>query len=212
MLGDNADFVRRFRSMLPRGWFADTAPVTESILSALAAAWQFVYGLITVVTALTRITTAFGSFIDAISSDFFGTRLPRRLGESDHAFILRIKQELFRPRGTRLALTSMLEQLTGKTPKIIEPARPADTGGYRVGGVGYCVGGAYGNLNISHACFVTAFRPDGQGIANLAGYETGGSVVYGNVSMIPTPVSDLDIFAAASGVLPLGCTAWLRIE
>ena len=212
MIGDISDFVRRLRDMLPRGWFSETAPITTSLLSALSGAWQFVYGLIATVTALTRINTSSGSFLDAISSDFFFNYLPRRTSEIDADFIIRIKQELFRSRGTRSALMTMLAELTGNRPSVFEPAYPPDTGGYSVGGVGYNVGGGYGNLMLSHTCFVTALRPSGQGIANLAGYDTGGLVAYGSLSMVSSPVSDLDISMATAAVLPLGCTAWLSIK
>ena len=212
MIGDISDFVGRLRDVLPRGWFSGAAPVTDAILSALATAWQFVYGLTTTVTALTRIKTSFGLFLDAASSDFFGSSLQRRTGENDANFITRIQQELFRTRGTRLALVVALEELTGNKPQVFEPARPADTGGYAIGGVGYNTGGGYGNLELSHTCFVNAYRPRGKGIADLAGYSTGGAVVYGSLTWVSSPVSDPDIFAATTAVLPLGCTAWLNIQ
>ena len=212
MIGDNADIVRRLRDVLPRGWFSDTSPVASAILSALAEAWTFSYKLIGTVTALTRISTSSGTFVDATSSDYFGGDLLRRNGESDISFIHRIKQELFRPRGTRLALATILRDLTGETPYVFEPARPSDTGGYNIGGCGYNVGGGYGNLGLSHTTFVTAYRPNGQGIADVAGYATGGPLVYGSMMMVNSPVSDLEIYNAISTVLPLGCTAWLNIK
>ena len=36
-------------------------------------------------------------------------------------------------------------------------------------------------------------------------------MVYGDLDMIATEVTDASIFTCASRVLPLGCTAWLRI-
>ncbi len=212
MIGDVADFVRRLRSVLPQGWFSDSAPVTDSVLGALGYAWQFVYGLIVEVTALTRIDTSSGPFVDATSLDFFGSNLPRRAGESDASFVVRIKQELFRPRGTRFAVKTMLVDLTGNQPYLFEPARPADTGGYNIGGLGYNVGGGYGNLSLSHAFFITAYRPKGLGVAELAGYGTSGVVAYGNLNMALSPVVDNDIFSAVEKVIPLGCTAWVSID
>ena len=212
MTGDIQDFVLRMRAVLPRGWFSDTAVVLDGVLGAIGAAWQAIYTLIQTVVSLARIATATGPFMDMISADFFGTDLPRLPGESDAAFRVRISQELLRTRASREALDVALYQLTGFYPVIVEPARPEDTGGYSRGGVGYCEAGAWGNLLLSNACFVTAYRPAGMGIANLAGYGSGGIIVYGDLDMVATKVTDASIFAGAARILPLGCTAWLRIS
>jgi hypothetical protein len=212
MIGDIDDFVRRLRGVLPRGWFADIAPVAESILASVSVAWQANFGLITTVRALARILTATGPFLDMISTDFFGSALPRRVGEGDEGFVRRIEYELFRPRGTRGAVDLALFQLTGRYPLVIEPARPGDTGGYSLGGVGYCIAGAWGNLDLRNSCFVTAYRPLGAGIAEIAGFGTGGPIVYGSLSMVEAAVTDADIFESVSAVLPLGCTAWVGIQ
>ena len=150
--------------------------------------------------------------MDMISTDFFGTELPRLAGESDTSFRSRITEELLRSRASREALNTALNQLTGFYPVIVEPARPEDTGGYSRGGVGYCAAGAWGSLILSNACFVTAYRPMGMGISDLAGYGSGGVVAYGDLDMVATGVTDARIFACAAQILPLGCTAWLRIS
>jgi hypothetical protein len=218
MLGDVPDFVRRQLSMLPAGWFgnpsADQASPTllQSVLAGFATAWSSVFSLIQEVRLLTRITTASGPFLDMAAADFFGTMLSRRPDELDPQFGLRIKQELLRPRGTRAALALALTEMTGIPPVIFEPARPADTGGYTVGGVGYNVGGGWGDLLLNHALFVAASRPSGSGIAYFGGYGTGGYVYYGDLSMVTTAVRDADIYAAASAVLPAGTTAWMKIS
>jgi hypothetical protein len=212
MIGDLQDFVRRLRSVLPRRWLADVAPVSDTVLSAIGAGWVFVFGLIAALQLLTRIRSSSGAILDLISADFFGSALPRRPNEGDQSFIERVEQELFRDRATRKALSDVLWQLTGQDPAIVEPARPADTGSYSVAGCGYGVGGSWGSLALSNCCFVTAFRPRGQGIAQIAGFDTGGPLAYGNLSMVASPVTDGEIFAAAAAVLPLGCTAWLRIK
>ena len=211
MTGDVQDFVRRMRAVMPKGWFSDTAAVLDGVLGAVGAAWQSIYALILTVIELARISTATGLFLDLISTDFFASDLPRVVGESDVSFRLRIQQELLRTRATRAALDLALYQMTGLHPSIVEPARPQDTGAYNVGGAGYGVAGAWGDLLLSNTCFVTAYRPVGRGIANLAGYGTGGPVVYGDLDMVATEVTDASIFACAARVLPLGCTAWLRI-
>ncbi len=212
MIGDSADFVRRLYSVLPRGWFSDVTPVTSALLTGFGAAWASIYGLIQGVTDLTRITTSTGSFLDLISLDYFGDMLPRRQGETDATFTTRIKQELFRLRGTRSAVQQAVQNVTGRSAFIVEPARPGDTGGYSLGGVGYGQAGAWGNLSSDHTFFVTAFRPTGSGITQIAGYGTGGPIVYGNIGMVTTSISDIDIRSAVIAVLPLATTAWLRIE
>jgi len=205
-------------AVLPAGWFSDPAvanqPATllQATLSGLGTAWAGIFTLITTVRSMARIATLSGPFLDLASVDFFGNALPRRPGESDIQFRVRVQQALLRPRGTRAALTLALAQLTGRTPVIFEPGRPADTGGYSCIGLWYGIAGGWGNLMLNHTSFVTAFRPAGEGIAEFAGYGTGGYSYYGDLSMVATPVTDSDIYAVASSVLPAGHTAWMRIE
>ncbi len=218
MIGDVADFLRRMIMVLPSRWFSDPAPagqtptLLQALLSGFGFAWSQIYALVTQVELLSRLATVFGLFLDLASVDFFGSGLPRRPGEPDSLFRARIRQELLRPRATRSALSLVLSQLTGQLPGIFEPIRPADTGGYNVGGVGYSVAGGWGNLGLRHASFVTVQRPIGVGIPLLAGYGTGGYRYYGDASMVATPVTDSDIFAIIVGVLPAGHTAWVRIK
>jgi hypothetical protein len=218
MLGDAADFVRRMIAVLPRGWFSEPSvppqPATflQAVLTGFGTAWAAIFNLIANVRLLTRLATVFGPFLDLASVDYFGAGLPRRPQESDTDYRSRIKDELLRPRGTRSALALALTELTGTPPVIFEPARPADTGGYASGGIGYSVAGGWGNLALNYASFVTAFRPLGSGIANFAGYGTGGYSYYGDITMVATQVTDSDIYAAVAGILPAGYIAWTRIE
>ena len=187
------------------------APFTNAVLCGLSTAWVAIYALVQVVILQTRIATVTSVFEDMVSTDFFGSRLPRRNDESDTAFRSRIRSEMLRTRATRAALATALTELTSQSVSIFEPARPADTGGYRVGGVGYGVAGGWGNLSLKYQSFVTAKLPEGQGIALLAGYGTGGVVVYGNLSEVTTQVSVNDIYASASAILPAGYVVWLRV-
>jgi len=218
MLGDVADFVRRMLAVLPAGWFSQSALATQpatllqALLSGLGTAWAAIFTLVTTVRLMARIATVSGPLLDLVSVDFFGNALPRRPAESDAQFRLRVQQELLRPRGTRAALMLALTELTGRPPVIFEPARPADTGGYSGIGLWYNNAGGWGNLLLNHTSFVTAFRPAGEGIAYFAGYGTGGYSYYGDLSMVATPVTDSDIYAVASSVLPAGHTAWMRLE
>lgn len=218
MVGDSADFLTRLRAVLPTRWFSDASPVLNGVLAGLADTWQRIYYLYNYALMQTRVATASDFWLDRISTDFFGPRLPRRSGEADAAFRIRILRELRRERGTRMALCSALTDLTGRAPGIFEPARPGDTGGYSIGGVGYCVGGGYGSLQMPYQCFVTAYRPSASGIAYAAGYNiaTGGygagAVQYASLTMLTGQVTDADIMAVVAGVLPVATTAWVRIS
>jgi hypothetical protein len=212
MLGSISDFIRRMQLVLPTRWFADSAPVAAAVLGGLGTAWAWIYQLIQTVRALARIASASGTFLDLISTDFFGASLPRWQNEGDAGFLKRIQNEMLRPRATRAALALALSELTGRAPVIFEPVRPEDTGGYTLGGVGYGVAGGWGNLCLRHTSFVTAWRPLGAGIAYVAGYGTGGPLAYGDLSQVAAPVSDASIFAQAAAVIPAGHTAWMRLQ
>ena len=216
MLGDQQDMLRRIKTVLPARWFADASPVLDGVLNGLAAGWAWVYGLLGFVVAQTRIATATGVWLDMIARDCFGTRLSRRGGQADDVFRARILRELLRERGTRGAISAVLQDLTGRTPVIFEPARIADTGAYDAG-IGYGVAGAWGCLNLPYQCFVTAFRPHGNGIAQVSGWGAPaggygrGALEYASLGMVQGQVTDADINAAVAGVLPVATIAWTRI-
>ncbi len=212
MIGDVEDFVGRLWGVLPVRWFGDSAPVGSAVLAGFGTAWSRIYDLIAFVRDQSRLLTASGSFIDMIGADFFGAGLPRRGSEADTAYTQRLSNELLRARTTRAALHTALLQLTGREPHIFEPARPADTGGYAVGGVGYGVGGALGSLQLSYQCLVGVQRPLGAGIAQLAGYHTGGVPAYGSLALVIAPVSDTEIYACVAAVMPAGYSAWVQIQ
>jgi hypothetical protein len=212
MLGDATDMAGRMQVTLPFGWFADDAPVLQAVLQGVGTAWASCYTLLQVLILQTRIITATGEFLDFISTDFFGTTLLRLNGESETSFLQRILFELLRPRGTRDAITVALNELTGQTPDIFEPARTTDTGGYNLGGCGFGVAGGWGNLDLPFQFFITVYPPVGGGIANLAGYGTGGVPVRGSLAMEATQLTDADLFAAIPPLLPAGTIAWARIS
>jgi hypothetical protein len=216
MLGDQQDMLRRIKAVLPARWFADASPVLDGLLNGLAAGWAWVYGLLGFVMAQTRIATATGVWLDMIARDCFGTRLARRGGQADDPFRTRIQRELLRERGTRGAISAVLRDLTGRAPVIFEPARIADTGAYGVA-TGYGAAGAWGSLSLPYQCFVTAFRPHGNGIAQVSGWGApaggygGGALEYASLGMVQGQVTDADINAAIAGVLPVATIAWTRI-
>jgi hypothetical protein len=215
-IGDRPDMLRRIKAVLPARWFADTSPVLDGVLSGLAAGWAWLYGLLDFVIAQTRIATATGVWLDMIARDCFGARLFRRGAQADDAFRTRIQRELLRERGTRGAISAVLQDLTGRPPVIFEPARAADTGAYGLA-TGYGMAGAWGSLNLPYQCFVTAFRPHGNGIAQISGWGAPaggygrGALEYASLDMVQGQVTDEDINAAIAGVLPVATVAWTRI-
>lgn len=218
-IGDQDDFLSRLKGTLPSTWFGSSSPILDAVLSAFAWCASFAYSLIQYVKLQTRLATATDDFLDMISADFFGTALPRNTNESDTQFRARILIYLFRERGTRNAIISILKALTGRTPKIFEAWNPSDTGGYNIGGVGYGVGGAYGSLLLNQQVFVTAYRQASTGIPNIAGYgiSTGGynqpsEASYVSLSQLEGNITDAEIYAAIENVRPVGANIWVAIS
>jgi hypothetical protein len=217
--GDQSDILARLQSAIPRGWFGDSPSVLTALLSGIAAIFANVYSVFAYAKLQMRIATATDGWLDLIANDFFGTSLTRKQNESDAQFRARIVVNLFRERATRHAVRKVLLDLTGREPIIFQPRRPKDTGGYSVGGVGYGVAGGYGSLLLPYQMFVTAYRPSGSGIPNIAGYgvSTGGyrqpsQAEYATYSSMQIAVSDSDIYAAIESVKPAGTIIWTRIS
>jgi hypothetical protein len=217
MIGDRDDMASRMRAVLPARWFGDAAPVLDGVLGGMGEMWSRVHALLQRAVRQTRLATADGAFVDMIAQDFFGRGLRRRLGEADDPYRVRIAAELLRERGTRHAVVAALEDLTGRLPVVFEPARPADTGGWGRGGA-YGSAGGWGSLDLPMQCFVTAFRPAGQGIRAVAGWGDasgawgGGALKYASLTEIAGQVTDADIAGAVAGVMPVASIAWLRIS
>lgn len=223
MTGDQNDMVSRLQTLLPARWFPDDAPVLATVLSGLASAWSWLYGMVQFATAQTRISTATGVWLDMISFDLFGNALLRRVAESDSSFRQRIQNEVLRPRGTRESITKVLVDLTGNEPEIFEPARPADTGGYggapdQVFGLGYGCAGAWGSLQLPFESFITAFRPTNSGIAQVDGWGQpaggygAGAIEYGSLEMIEGQITDQDVYSSIASCLPVASTAWVSLQ
>jgi hypothetical protein len=211
MASSPSDIVTRLKAVLPTRWFPDQTPVLDTILNGLATAWSSLFALLATVQLQSRIATATGQFLDGASTDFFATRLPRRTTEPDDAFRIRIQQQLVREHATRAAITSVVEDLTGKAPVIFEPSRIADTAGYTTGNLAYGEAGAWGSLLLPFQVFVTAHRAQGVGIAYVAGYGSPGPLARASLAAAAGQVTDADIYAAIASVMPTGTRAWTRI-
>lgn len=188
--GDAADFTARLRSVLPARWFPVTAsgetaqsPILDAVLTGLGTAWAALYDVRTYVRDQARIGTAYGTWLDFIASDFFGRAIRRQTNESDARFRARILRELLRPRATRAAVIRALTDLTGRAPGVFEPAFPPDTGGWGSSGMtagtglGYGLAGGWGSLMLPYQAFITAYRPAGEGVANVMGFTLAGSLI-----------------------------------
>ncbi len=223
MVGDQADMLARIKAVLPLRWFGDSTPVLDGALSGAALAWSTIYGQLSYARLQTRIATLTDEWLDMASIDFFGADLPRRLSESDANYQTRILAELVRERGTRRAVVAVLTDLTGRTPTVIEPWRPADTGVWSgVGGtnygLGYGVAGAWGSSELPYQFFVHALRPIEMGVPYLAGYGDAcggygvGAVAWMSGSAMGTQATDQEIYLRVAEVLPVCATAWVSIS
>ena len=208
----------RIKSLLPGGWFGDS-PVLTGVLSGLARLLGDAYEFIQFARLQTRIKTATDGFLDLIARDFFGDTLKRRVGEVNAPLRQRILSQLFIEKVTRRGVILALEALTGRTPQVFEPARPADTGGYNTNSLGYGVAGGYGSLALPFQAFVTAYRPAGQGIPQVAGYgspsggySTPSRASYASLNDIVGSVSDEDIYQAVSAASPAATILWTHIS
>jgi hypothetical protein len=204
--------------LLP-GWFADSNPTANALLTGAATALAFVYGLFVYAVAQSRILTATGIWLDMIAQDFYAGSVQRGPNQDDDGFRASIVANLFRARATRQGIFDVLLILTGNAPLILEPFAPADTGAYGAGHAGYGAAGGYGSRVIPAQAFVTAYRPVQYGIAAVAGYGevTAGYGVasqaeYASLALVSSVVSDADIYAAVDAAKPAGCTIWVRIS
>src|ERR1700722_13498676 len=167
--GDQNDMLARIKALLPNGWFRGLTPVLDALLSGYAWSLSFIYSLIQYAQLQTRIATATDGFLDLISYDFFGNNLPRNSQELDAPFRARIVATLLKPKATRSAMIAALIALTGRTPKIFEPARPLDTGAYGASICGYGAAGGYGSLILHAQAFIIAYRQSQSGSPSLGG-------------------------------------------
>jgi hypothetical protein len=127
MIGDQADLLRRLKSVIPP-WFGTNTPVLDALMSGPSNAFSGIYSLIQYAILQARLKSATDGWLDLIAMDFFARGFQRRNNEPDAAYQARIIAEILRPRVTRAAVSKAVADLTGIAPLIFEPARIADTG------------------------------------------------------------------------------------
>ena len=216
--GDQQDFVTKLRALLPRGWFGESTatPYLAGVLAGVASFHAAGFAWVAFAGQQLRLATTSGDLLDELAADFLGSLIARRAGESDTAFRVRIRREILRSKATRQALIDALTELTGQVPIVFEPRRPADTGGYNTGSLGYGVAGGYGSYTLPFQYFVTVYRPHVSGIPNVPGYNTapGGYGAPSNsyISAADTSgVSDADIYECIERVRPAATICWVRL-
>lgn len=217
--GDSQDMLSRLKVLIPPSWYGDSNPIRDAILTGCATALAWCYSLYLYAKLQTRINTATDGWLDIAAYDFFGKNLTRSANQSDDLFRTTIRTNLFRERGTRQSIISILEDLTGKTPDIFEPSRPQDTGAYGGPTLAYGLAGGYGSILIPYQAFVTAYRPEGTGIPYVAGYRSTVSGYsqpscgeYASQSMIDGSITDDQIYQAVASVKIQGTLVWVKIE
>lgn len=220
--GDTADsvvqanLVSHFQFLIPNGWFHSAN--RDALLTGIANAFTLIYSLFAYLRLQMRLTTATDGNLDMTAGDFFGGNLMRRTNQSDTSYRALIIANILRHKVTRPAMVSALLQLTGRLPIIFEPLRPLDTGVYGGPGLGYGVAGGYGSFAYPFQCFITAFRPKGSGIPNIAGYgvptgaySTPSQTEWASLSAIQDSVADADINSVINSVRPAATRVWARI-
>jgi hypothetical protein len=140
---DPVDFIGRLWRLLPIGWFPAMAPRLAAVLQAPALMFSVIYGMSVFAKAQQRVASASGAFLDLAAQDFFGNTLPRLQYEFDPAYAARIRHSLTAPRGTYNGMVSMLQQLTGNSPTILQPNSVGQTGGWATQGDPDAGGGAF---------------------------------------------------------------------
>lgn len=217
ILVDMPGLLMRLKAVLPVGWFADSTPILDAVLTGIANGWVQAFSLLDAANQQGRIQTASGVFLDIAAQDYFGGALTRRAAEADTAYSARIQQNLVGARATRASVVETLQDLTGRTPVVFEPRNPADTGGYNVN-VGYGVAGRYGSLAMPYQFLVQAYRPDSLPVSNASGYGVGpggynsAPTFYASLSEFQGNVSDAEIYASIASVVPTTTIAWTSIS
>lgn len=210
-IGSVADLVARLRGRFPAGWAgpASTAPVFAALILGMATAHADLYALAQFAGQMIYLQTAQGGWLDTWTYDFFGTTLLRNPGESDGAYFKRAQAALFRSTCTREAVISVVTDLTGAVPTLVEPWRGLDTFALDIDAFALNGPGRLGALNRPYQAML--YVP---GVSSA----TGGLAL--NISPLnaenylgtDTSESDTreDIFSALDLVRPIGVTLYVQ--
>jgi hypothetical protein len=220
--GSPTDMRSRLEALLPAGWFPypsfftglSLSDILDGALTGAATGFSFVYGLLQYVRSQTRLASMSGGWLDLASYDFFNYGLLRLPNEIDGAFLVRIIKEFLRIRNTRPGIISMVTDITGRAPKIVEPWSPQDCGAWDdpspIGAttpLAYDVSGAWGEDSYT----AYTYGPDAG-----AGYGEQPMICQSFVTVYrPTdnrPYSDAMVYAGLERVRACGTIIWVKFS
>lgn len=234
-IGDSSDIFSRLKSALPQRWFgstSDSMPVVDSILAGIGTGLTFIYSLYAYAKLQCRVRTASDGFLDLIAADFFGSAIQRKANQSDASFRAVILANLFAEKATRKSIVTVLTNLTGRAPVVLEPNRPTDIaimGVPTVGGQNYMgiqtsmyTGPArMGSMAVPYTAMITAYRPQVTGgsaggafmdAPTQAALNTPLAKSYMNSLTFQTSgATDADIYQAVDQAKPAGTILWVAI-
>lgn len=218
MIGDAPDIEARLKRNLPASWFGYiVAAVLSAVLGGVAWALSHIYALIVFARLQARLATATGGWLDLAANDFFGRALPRFSGEVDRPYSVRVRQEVFRQRNTRAALDSIVYDLTGKHPLIVEPFHSGDHGGWGSPGFAWGGVGSWGGASSPYEVFLYMPFPEGYGVPERGGWGSQiGGWGTGNWSWVPSDLENglgpqiEDILRRIDQVRAAGVTVYVR--
>ena len=214
-IGDQQDMLTRLRALMPKSWFPVSAPNESAKLSGAAWALSTAYAQLAYVALQTRIKSATDGWLDIISADFFGTRLPRLTNEQDEPFRARILANLFVKGPRRVDMINVLTLLTGRAPAIFEPSNADDSGAWDAPfywDAGVSAGGAWGDP-LPYQSFITVYRPS-QALVSLGEWDAWRFAwdAYGAWSdSSPNAITDAALIAAVESTRALATIVWMRI-
>lgn len=224
---DSVDIVNRVKRLIPNRWFSFIAPYRDAILGGLAdiAAWCRMW--IQYARSQSRLSTAYGIWLDIFAYDFLGKYLTRN-GANDDAFRIIIRATILQERVTRSGMIGAVTALTGKPPVIFEPWNTFDTGAYssprntgapQYGSSGYAVGqGGYGNMLLNDQVFMKITRGSGSGVPGVEGYGNNiggygaGAIEYVGTSSELWGITDAMIYQMVNNTKPTGTTMWVQFQ
>jgi hypothetical protein len=217
-IGDQTDIFNRLKANLVP-WFGNNSPDIDALLQGTAKTDSTIYQLIANTSLQARIKTATGESLDLISLDFFAGKLPRHPNENDSSFRSRILANLIQERATRKGMITVLTNLTGRAPAVIEGWNAFD-GAFYDQALFYDISGGMGFLE-PYTAIIYAYRPQPQGLFSIGGFdqtEYGGfgyDFFFNNAYIDLTEeivfVTDADIIAAIEATKVFGTYMYVSI-
>lgn len=174
--GSQNDIFERLKDNLVP-WFGTDTPNLDGLLKGAAYTDSKIYELIQYIDKQTRIKTATGDNLDLISLDYFGNNLPRHFEETDTSFRNRILTNLLAERATRRGMITILKNLTGRDPTVIE-GFTSWTAGFLDQNCFYDVPYYPGMGWLKpYTAIIYAYRPLREGFTTIGGFDGNAQVV-----------------------------------